>query len=61
MDSINQVETIVQGAADLRSASLDPFDPTSAHFHREAHELAHAVGGNGTAAIPVTSQGGLPR
>ncbi len=59
--SSRRVFAIVQGSADRHSASLDPFDPASAHYHPEADELTHAVGGNGTASIPVTSDGGLPR
>ena len=56
------VFAIVQGSADRRSASLDPFDPAGAHYHPEADELIHAVGGNGTAAISaVSAEGGLSR
>ncbi len=51
---------IVQGGASRRSASLDPFDPASARYFREAAEAYwHNAGGpgvpatNGSAQIPV--------
>jgi multidrug efflux pump subunit AcrB len=45
------VFAIVQGGAGRRSASLDPFDPASVHFHPEATEAAALVAdGNGRRA-----------
>jgi multidrug efflux pump subunit AcrB len=47
------VFAIVQGSTGLRSASLDPFDPESAHFHPEA-----AYSSEGSLSVPGANGAG---
>jgi RND family efflux transporter MFP subunit len=54
------VFAIVQGGASRRSASLDPFDPESPHFHRvEPEGGPGAPGANGHPGIPAATTLGL--